>query len=178
MFADYIYHVLVPATMSYSLLGGDAGTSTLLLLSLPSPFAAMRYARKAGLSETELQPVLDMAVKKTTVRGQRLIWYTPTQYCQFDPTQASLGVKGCTAALYSMCVEPDGAVIPCQSYYEPLGHLLNEPWDAIWNHKLSVRLRERLQLPEKCNGCSLVPECGGGCPLQFPAGMAAAAGAQ
>ena len=83
--------------------------------------------------------MLDVAVQKTAARGQRLIWYTPTQYCRFDPTQANLGVKGCTAALYSMCVEPDGAVIPCQSYYQPLGHLLTDPWDSIWNHELSTR---------------------------------------
>jgi radical SAM protein with 4Fe4S-binding SPASM domain len=129
-----------------------------------------------GLSESQLQPILEMAVQKTSARGQRLIWYTPTQYCQFDPTQANLGVKGCSAALYSMCVEPDGAVIPCQSYYQALGSLLDDPWDSIWNHELSVQLRERRGLPEKCNGCSLVPECGGGCPLQFPEGIAAASG--
>jgi radical SAM protein with 4Fe4S-binding SPASM domain len=121
-----------------------------------------------GLREDELQPLLDIAVEKAAARGQRLIWYTPTQYCRFDPTQANLGVKGCTAALYSMCMEPDGSVLPCQSYYQPLGKLLDDPWDSIWNHKLSRQLRERRSLPEKCNGCSLVTECGGGCPLQFP----------
>jgi CDP-diacylglycerol--serine O-phosphatidyltransferase len=53
LIADYIYHVLVPAVMSLFLIGENAGTPSLLLLSLPSPFAALRYARKAGLSETE-----------------------------------------------------------------------------------------------------------------------------
>jgi radical SAM protein with 4Fe4S-binding SPASM domain len=128
-----------------------------------------------GLDETALQPLLEIAVEKTAARGQRLIWYTPTQYCRFDPTQSNLGVKGCTAALYSMCVEPDGGVLPCQSYYQPLGNLLSDPWDSIWNHELSTRLRERRELPAKCNGCSLVPECGGGCPLQFPSQSAASA---
>jgi radical SAM protein with 4Fe4S-binding SPASM domain len=78
-----------------------------------------------------------------------------------------LGVKGCTAALYNMCVEPDGGVLPCQSYYHQLGNLLTDEWDVIWNHDLAVRLRERKALPEKCNGCLLLAECGGGCPLQF-----------
>jgi radical SAM protein with 4Fe4S-binding SPASM domain len=66
-----------------------------------------------------------------------------------------------------MCIESNGDVLPCQSYYQSLGNLLNDPWDSIWNHKLSVRLRERHNLPAKCNGCDLVAECGGGCPLQF-----------
>jgi radical SAM protein with 4Fe4S-binding SPASM domain len=96
-----------------------------------------------------------------------LIWYTPTQYCHFDPLQLDLGVKGCTAALYNMCVEPDGAVLPCQSYYHSLGNLLHDSWDSIWNHDLAVSLRERQNLPAKCGDCALMAECGGGCPLQF-----------
>jgi radical SAM protein with 4Fe4S-binding SPASM domain len=121
-----------------------------------------------GLRERELQPILDMAVQKTSEHNQRLIWYTPTQYCNFDPTQSNLGVKGCTASLYSMCIESNGNVLPCQSYYHPLGNMLTDPWDSIWNHKLSVQLRERHGLPAKCAGCPVVSECGGGCPLQFP----------
>ena len=120
-----------------------------------------------GLRESELQPILDIATQKTSERGQRLIWYTPTQYCEFDPTANNLGVKGCTAALYSMCIESNGNVLPCQSYYHPLGNMLTDSWNSIWNHELSVQLRERQNLPAKCENCSLVAECGGGCPLTF-----------
>jgi radical SAM protein with 4Fe4S-binding SPASM domain len=120
-----------------------------------------------GLPERDLTPLLEIARAKTEARGQRLIWYTPTQYCHFDPMQLELGVKGCTAALYNMCVEPNGDVLPCQSYYRPVGNILHDEWDSIWNHKLSMKLRERQGLPDKCNGCPLLAECGGGCPLQF-----------
>jgi radical SAM protein with 4Fe4S-binding SPASM domain len=119
----------------------------------------------SGLPESELPPLLDLARDATTRRGQRLIWYTPTQYCHFDPMQLDLGVKGCTAALYNMCVEPDGSVLPCQSYYQPLGNLLLDPWEQIWNHDLAVTLRERRNLPIDCQACALLVECGGGCPL-------------
>lgn len=122
-----------------------------------------------GLREAELPPLLDLARRHTDEHNQRLIWYTPTQYCHFDPMQLELGVKGCTAALYNMCVEPDGAVIPCQSYYQPLGNLLKDPWQTIWNHDLAVSLRERRYVAEKCKDCALLPECGGGCPLSPPA---------
>lgn len=118
-----------------------------------------------GLKEEALPPLLESARAHTQRSGQRLIWYTPTQYCHFDPVQLDLGVKGCTAALYNMCIEPDGQVIPCQSYYQTLGSLTTQPWEAIWNHPLAVQLRERKNLPEKCTGCALLAECGGGCPL-------------
>lgn len=121
----------------------------------------------SGLKENELQPLLDLARQHTQAHNQRLIWYTPTQYCNFDPMQLELGVKGCTAALYNMCIEPDGGVIPCQSYYQQVGNILTDPWDSIWNHGLSKSLRDRKYVPEKCLECTLLPECGGGCPLML-----------
>jgi radical SAM protein with 4Fe4S-binding SPASM domain len=119
----------------------------------------------SGLAEESLAPLLELARTRTMAAKQRLIWYTPTEYCRLDPVQMNLGVKGCTAALYNMCVEPDGGVIPCQSYYQPLGNLLADPWDAIWNHELSMALRERRLAPSRCTACKLLSECGGGCPL-------------
>ena len=94
--------------------------------------------------------LLEIARQRTDSFGQRLIWYTPTQYCHFDPMQLELGIKGCTAALYNMCIEPDGGVLPCQSYYTQLGNLLSDPWDKIWNHDLSTSIRERRYAPSKC----------------------------
>jgi radical SAM protein with 4Fe4S-binding SPASM domain len=122
-----------------------------------------------GLPECELPSLLEVARERTEVHGQRLIWYTPTQYCYFDPMQLELGVKGCTAALYNMCIEPDGNVIPCQSYYQPLGSMLTDSWESIWNHDLAISLRERRYIQEKCTDCVLLSECGGGCPLKIQA---------
>lgn len=121
----------------------------------------------SGLAESELPALLELARSSTDAHGQRLIWYTPTQYCNFDPVQMQLGVKGCTAALYNMCVEPDGGVLPCQSYYQQVGNLLHDPWGGIWNHPLCISLRERHYVPEGCKTCGLLSECGGGCPLRY-----------
>lgn len=123
-----------------------------------------------GLPESALGPLLEQVRERTDRAGQRLIWYTPTQYCHFDPVQMELGVKGCTAARYNMCVEPDGAVLPCQSYYRPLGNLRTDPWPSIWNHDLARWLRERRYVPAGCAACPVLAECGGGCPLTLEAG--------
>jgi radical SAM protein with 4Fe4S-binding SPASM domain len=95
----------------------------------------------------------------------RLIWYTPTRYCEFNPLEHDLGVKGCSAARYNMCVEPNGDVLPCQSYFESLGNILHEPWESIWDSALANRLRNREWLPDECKNCPDVEVCGGGCPL-------------
>ena len=150
----------IPATLDFL---ADLGVPTIGLNALIYSGSGLTVG--TGLKESELQPILDVATQKTNQHGQRLIWYTPTQYCEFDPTANNLGVKGCTAALYSMCIESNGNVLPCQSYYHPLGNMLEDSWDSIWNHPLSIQLRERQNLPVKCEGCPVVAECGGGCPL-------------
>ncbi|MFZ5882054.1 MAG: PqqD family peptide modification chaperone [Chloroflexota bacterium] len=152
----------IPDTLDFL---ADLGVPTVGLNALI--YSGQGLTVGTGLRENELQPILDMATRKTDERGQRLIWYTPTQYCEFDPTASNLGVKGCTAALYSMCIESNGNVLPCQSYYTPVGNILSDSWDSIWNHPLSTQLRERQGLPSKCEGCPVVAECGGGCPLKF-----------
>ncbi|MEJ5223731.1 MAG: radical SAM protein, partial [Anaerolineales bacterium] len=152
----------IPATLDFL---ADLGVPTVGLNALI--YAGNGANVGTGLPERDLYPLLEMARLKTDMRGQRLIWYTPTQYCHFDPVQMELGVKGCTAALYNMCVESNGDVLPCQSFYTPVGNILRDDWESIWNHPLSVRLRERQGLPAKCTGCAFVGECGGGCPLQW-----------
>ncbi len=99
------------------------------------------------------------------------LWYTPTRYCRLSPVALGLGPKTCNAAEYSICVEPDGAVLPCQSYYEPAGNLLHDPWEKIWDGELFRNWRERRECPEaaglpvKCGECEDLAVCGGGCPL-------------
>jgi radical SAM protein with 4Fe4S-binding SPASM domain len=133
---------------------------------------ALIYAGKGksvgtGLNEDELEPLLDIARRRTQAQDQKLIWYTPTLYCYFNPIDQGLGVKGCSAALYNMCIEPDGGVLPCQSYYQQLGNILKDPWNSIWKHELAHRLRNRDYVPEGCQTCSLLQECGAGCPLAY-----------
>ncbi|MEN4012863.1 MAG: radical SAM protein [Bellilinea sp.] len=145
---DYLAHLGVPTIGLNALIYSGRGLNV-----------------NTGIPEKDLPALLNIARAKTERNGQRLIWYTPTEYCNFDPVQMELGVKGCTAALYNMCIEPDGSVLPCQSYYTSLGNILDQPWASIWNHDLAIALRERHNLPEKCHDCALVAECGGGCPL-------------
>ena len=120
------------------------------------------------LKENELEGLLKLARESTQRHDQRLIWYTPTRYCRFDPVEQGLGVKGCTAALYNMCIEPNGKVLPCQSYYQAVGHILENRWEDIWQHDLCLWLRERHYAPTQCQTCALINECGAGCPLSSP----------
>nr|MDO8118950.1 SPASM domain-containing protein [Candidatus Sigynarchaeota archaeon] len=91
--------------------------------------------------------------------------YSPTQYCEYNPVLHGLGPKRCSAANISIAIEPNGDVLPCQSYFEPIGNILKDPWKKIWNHKLAKAIRNRDDVPSKCKDCELIESCGGGCPL-------------
>jgi len=104
---------------------------------------------------------------KASQLGLKFLWYTPTQYCRFDPIKLGLGVKSCTAATINMCIGPNGDVYPCQSYFESLGKILKDDWQKIWNHPLAVQIRKRKYVEPKCKDCPQLHICGGGCPLEL-----------
>ena len=118
-----------------------------------------------GIPQDELKVLVEQIRDKADELKMRFIWYTPTEYCVFNPLELDIGIKRCTAAEYNMCIEPDGSVIPCQSYYKSLGNMLNDNWESIWNNPLAISIREHKNLPEKCTDCELVNLCAGGCPL-------------
>jgi radical SAM protein with 4Fe4S-binding SPASM domain len=104
--------------------------------------------------------------------GLTLLWYTPTEYCRLSPIELDLTPRRCNAGEYSMCIEPNGDVLPCQSYYEPVGNILRDPWPRLWDSNLFRRFRVRRTdpraagLPERCWECEQLATCGGGCPLE------------
>ena len=120
---------------------------------------------KLGIDEPDLEPILGVVTDRARELGMRFIWYSPTRYCMLNPASLGVGFKRCTAAEYNICIEPDGNVLPCQSYYRPVGNILNDRWDEIWNSPLFLAIRNRTGLPEDCEACPDLDTCGGGCPL-------------
>lgn len=125
-----------------------------------------------AIAETDLPEILEKIRDKANELDMRFIWYTPTQYCNCNPVELELGLKHCTAGISNMCIEPDGSVLPCQSYFDSLGNILTDKWEKIWNHPNLVALRERKWIDPKCGGCDLLELCGGGCPLYLKNGKA------
>jgi radical SAM protein with 4Fe4S-binding SPASM domain len=126
--------------------------------------------RDSGISLEELKSILSKAVAAAREAGIKLEWYTPTCYKQFNPLEFGFGVKACSAAQYNMTVEPDGAVIPCQSWFkDKLGNILQKKWPEIWNHPVASGFRNKAYLKNRkeCVGCEFIAQCCGGCPLEY-----------
>ena len=128
---------------------------------------ASEVAKDFGIEEAKLEPLLTEIRNHARTLGMDFIWYTPTEYCVMNPLQLELGIKSCSACRISMCVEPTGDVIPCQSYFKRLGNILTEDWKKIWNHPTCQYIRSRKYASEKCRECPLMTVCGGGCPLKL-----------
>lgn len=120
----------------------------------------------------QLREVLRRVREKAAQLEMRFIWYTVTRHCELSPLEMGLGMRFCNAAEYSICIEPDGAVLPCQSWYEPCGNILRDDWRDIWESNLFRRVRYRrespqeCEMPASCHECEQLLLCGGGCPLE------------
>jgi radical SAM protein with 4Fe4S-binding SPASM domain len=123
-----------------------------------------------GVTFEKLTVLLKEVREFAESNDMNFVWYTPTPYCELNPVNLDLGIRNCTACTINLACEPNGDVLPCQSYYKPLGNILIDPWNKIWSNPLCSEIRKREHLPEKCDGCELLGLCGGGCPLSIEAG--------
>jgi radical SAM protein with 4Fe4S-binding SPASM domain len=130
------------------------------------------YDHPDAILEEELAPLLIRVRDCASKLNMRFLWYTPTEYCRLSPLELDIGSKRCNAGEYSICIEPNGDVLPCQSFYTPVGNILRDDWTKIWNNEICVNLRDRDKnphstgLPKMCWECPDLSICAGGCLLE------------
>jgi len=126
----------------------------------------IRHKQENGLSDDELKKVLTEACEVADSLGVNLQWYSPTCYHQgVNPIDLGFDIKSCSAATHNMTIQPDGTVLPCQSWPDSIGNILKDDWVSIWQHPTCMKLRKHLLMPKECQSCEYEKICGGGCPL-------------
>lgn len=66
----------------------------------------------------------------------------------------------CGAGRSSLALDPLGTVYPCVTWREPMGNLLREPFDAIWNGDAARKVRAvRFGDSAECMACEALPFC-------------------
>ncbi|OHD63018.1 MAG: hypothetical protein A2176_09335 [Spirochaetes bacterium RBG_13_51_14] len=110
-----------------------------------------------------INPIIDYC----EVLGMRLVWYSPTPYCIFNPVDRGLGSTSCACISGLLSVNPAGELLPCSSYDRGVGSLLTSSFTSLWSSDQALYWRERRYTPPVCRGCEYEPMCGGACPLYW-----------
>lgn len=115
----------------------------------------------------EIGPIVLGVRESARNEGIRFMWYSPTPYCLFNPIAYNLGNKGCAACDGLLSVDAQGRVLPCSSFFEPQGSLLEQPFQEIWQSAQSRNIRDKQFAPAHCRKCELMHLCEGACPLYW-----------
>lgn len=99
--------------------------------------------------------------------GVEFMWYAPTPVCLFNPLAHQLGNKCCAACEGLLAIDPQGNLLPCSSWKEPVGSLLKEDFKTLWFGERAKWLRQKSAAPPECDGCVDFALCNGACPLYF-----------
>jgi radical SAM protein with 4Fe4S-binding SPASM domain len=105
--------------------------------------------------------------ERAEAHGMRFVWYSPVPYCLFNPVAHGLGSQSCSAAEGLLSVAPDGQVLPCSSFEQGIGNLVQEDFETIWNRRTARYWRDKGFLPPGCQDCDMVDICCGACPLYW-----------
>jgi radical SAM protein with 4Fe4S-binding SPASM domain len=95
------------------------------------------------------------------------MWYSPIPMCIFNTITNELGNKGCAACDGLLSVAPNGDVLPCASYDQPVGNMAHKPFAEIWKGSPASYFKNKQFAHEQCTSCDSFAICNGGCPLYW-----------
>lgn len=96
------------------------------------------------LNTDALKEILADAVKYCADNGMEISFTSPGWIEESFFEKLGINKPTCGACLSNMAVTPGGNVVPCQSYLsgKPLGNMLSDEWDDIWNSEVCVVKRD------------------------------------
>lgn len=112
---------------------------------------------------------VDRARKAALAAGADFFWYSPTPLCLYNPIARGLGNKSCAACDGLVSVAPDGGLLPCSSWPEPVGSLVERDFSELWFSSAALRLKHKEYAPEGCKACASFTACQAACPLYWEA---------
>ncbi|TYQ15551.1 UNVERIFIED_CONTAM: radical SAM protein with 4Fe4S-binding SPASM domain [Acetivibrio alkalicellulosi] len=119
------------------------------------------------VSYSEIGKIVKDIKSEASKIGVEYMWYSPTPICLFNPLAEGLGNRGCSACEGLLSIDPKGNILPCSSWPEPMGNMLEEGFESIWFNKRCEWIRGKEAAPEECKKCRNFAACHGACPLYF-----------
>ncbi|HUV08729.1 MAG TPA: radical SAM protein [Spirochaetia bacterium] len=136
-------------------------------LFIPTSSVGAERNGRLFLSYSEVACSIDRIRKAAEEQGLTFYWYSPLPYCLYNPIAKGLGNKSCAAMDGLISVSPKGDVLPCSSYPEPMGNLLDRPFEEIWFSERAAFFKKKRHAPAGCRDCESFTACQGACPLYW-----------
>jgi len=136
-------------------------------MNLMIPTGSARRNASLQLRYRQVGSLLERIKAASEEAGVEFMWYSPVPLCLFNSIAAGLGNRGCSACDGLVSIAPDGALLPCASYWEPLGNILEDGFERLWRRERACFMREKRFAPESCRRCEDFAACDGGCPLYW-----------
>ena len=120
--------------------------------------AALPESEALQLSHAELRAILQESVTYCFANGMEINFTSPGWVDDAFCRSLGIATPNCGACLSNMAITPGGHVVPCQSWLsdEPLGDMLHDEWETIWNSE-GCRRRRDFSALMRCE-----------CPLRIP----------
>lgn len=101
-------------------------------------------SKKTQLSKDKLYIILKEAKEFCDTHQMEISFTSPGWVDEEKLSELGIASPTCGACLSNMAVSPDGGVVPCQSWLsdKPIGNILNDQWEEIWNSMLCKGIRE------------------------------------
>lgn len=136
-------------------------------MNLFIPTKASPRSAELFLRYSDVGPLVDRVRARAAVRGLTFYWYSPTPLGLFDPISRGLGNKACAACDGLIHADPEGNLLPCSSWPEPVGNLLSEGFAPLWFGPRAQALKHKEAAPLGCERCAKFKACQGACPLYW-----------
>ena len=111
--------------------------------------------------------IIDRVRAAARREGLAFFWYSPIPHCHYNTIARGLGNKSCAAMDGLLSVSPAGDVLPCSSYPEPMGNLLETDFSEVWFSERARFFKEKKYAPAECEGCESFTACQAACPLYW-----------
>ncbi len=116
---------------------------------------------------SEIGPHLEEIASQSEQAEVEFMWYSPVPMCMFNSVAHGLGNKGCSACDGLLSVAANGDVLPCASYDESVGNLLEQDMGAVWSSRRARLFRDKSLAHPHCRSCQEFEICQGACPLYW-----------
>ncbi len=129
--------------------------------------AAGPFAEKLFVPYARAGAIVDRVRAAARAEDLTFFWYSPLPHCHYNTIARGLGNKSCAAMDGLLSVSPAGDVLPCSSYPESMGNLLDTGFQDIWFSERASFFKNKRYAPAACDGCSSFTACQAACPLYW-----------